>query len=71
MGQATHLVRQDKESVLGVEEGLVAQQEGSGAGVPAAVVIVGGAGVHEGVVHRGVVVRPAGPPSVPGQPISC
>lgn len=71
LGQVTHLVRQDKEGILGVKEGLVAQQEGGGAGIPAAVVLIGGAGVHERVVHRRVVVRPAGPAPIPGQPVSC
>ena len=51
VGRATHLVRQNEEGVLGVEEGFVAQQEGRGAGVSAAVVFVGGTGVHERVVH--------------------
>lgn len=58
MGWTTHLVRQDEEGVLGVEERLIAQQKGRAAGVPAAVVLLAGAGVHERVVHRGIVMRP-------------
>ena len=63
-GVETHLVREHQQRVLGVEEGLVAQQDGRAPAVAAAVALQVGAGVHERVVHRGVVVRAAGPAPV-------
>lgn len=64
---SAHLIGEHEQRILGVEEGLVSQQEGRVAGVAAAAAFIAGTWVHQRVVHGGVVMRSTGPAPISGQ----
>ncbi len=63
----THLIGKHEQRVLGVEEGLISQQEGRVARVAAAAALLAGTGVHQRVMHGGVVMRATRPAPISRQ----
>lgn len=66
--QALYLVGKHQKCIVGEEEGLVAEKEAGIFAVSTAVAVHIRAGVQEGVMHGGVVVRRAAPFTVPHCP---
>lgn len=69
-GEKTCLIGQDQEGWFGVEEGLVAQQEGRILVVAAADLTLAGARVQQAVVHHWIIVgaNPTSPGPISAQP---